>query len=461
MRSRKKNRIILLLTLLLMITVGFALLSTTLKIKGISLVRGNIWDIHWDRRSIRVNVENIATATGITGVTTVTTKRDTVLFEVNLELPGDFYEFKIDAVNEGTIDGVITNVSKLIYDKDDYDTNGDNATPLDTSYLTFTVVYDDNGEEPANDDLLEKRVDTETPTRRTYKVRVEYDENATTIPENDVTYMCVLKITYGQGTSASGTTNSDGLRKGSVVRLGNSEDFYVIKSDSEKTVLLAKYNLMVGYSDELSGNGLMTSDNTQGYGLQSEDAIGYDSYNHECIATVPFSESVYWMDESTYPRILKGPYNENNTIYWDSDEYEYKYVSTGEFAYPTVYDPTYNTGPDFNSASCYYTCWQREGYTISYYVEEYVNRLKTMGAPSTITGRLLTIEEEDKAEDIEVDGTSIILDGHQDYWLGSISSYSDIFYVDSRNQYHLYSQSCNSPYAGVRPVIEIPTSELQ
>ena len=46
MKNRKKNRILLLLILLLAVTIGFALLSTTLKINGISGIKKNTWDIH-------------------------------------------------------------------------------------------------------------------------------------------------------------------------------------------------------------------------------------------------------------------------------------------------------------------------------------------------------------------------------------------------------------------------------
>ena len=209
MRSKRQNKKILLLILLLTVTVGFALLSTTLQINGISRIKGNIWNIHWDSTSIRINNDSIATATGPT-VSTVTTTDDTVAFEVNLELPGEFFEFTVDAVNEGTIDGYINSVTKFIYDKDDYDTNEDEATPIEPTNITFTVVYDDNGEEPEGWDLLEKCVDSTTPTRRTYKVRVEFNSTATNVPATDTTYMCVFKTTYGQSVSNNGGGQQSG-----------------------------------------------------------------------------------------------------------------------------------------------------------------------------------------------------------------------------------------------------------
>ena len=86
-----------------------------------------------------------------------------------------------------------------------------------------------------------------------------------------------------------------------------------------------------------------------------------------------------------------------------------------------------------------------------------------MGAPSTITGRLLTYEEADSAQNIEDTGTSIIFNG-SDYWLGSAqggewlwSVYHDSDSISST--YHYISRWEGA--LGVRPVIEIPTSALQ
>ena len=453
MRSKRQNKKLLLLILLLTVTVGFALLSTTLQINGISRIKGNIWNIHWDSTSIRINNDSIATATG-PEVSTVTTTDDTVAFEVNLELPGEFFEFTVDAVNEGTIDGYINNVSKFIYDKDDYDTNGDNATALDPEDITFTVVYDDNGEEPASGDMLAKRVDAQTPTTRRYKVRVEFNEDATSVPEEDITYMCVFKTTYGQNAPTSPASPSASsityltrqvegeITPGDVIGIGNTEDFYVISSDSTKTVLLAKNNLLVGYenSEDTGWEDVYYSPSTTaGYGLQSVDAIGYA--NEEWHGTVYFSATNYWDDGSGN---LLSPYNANGASYEGNP-------------YPFVYNPTYDTEPDFENDG-----FSTEGYSIAYYVEEYVNRLKIMGAPSTITGRLLSYEEADGAQNIEDNGTSIIFDGIQDYWLGSAgSSNGDSVWgvcSDSSGFYDNYRYY--DDFLGVRPVIEISTSDI-
>ena len=103
MKNRKKrNKIYLYLLVILGLTVGFALLSTTLNINGTAGIKKNTWDIHWDKNSIQVTENSVQAETP-----TVTEDGQKVSYEVTLELPGDFYEFTIDAVNAGTIDGMV------------------------------------------------------------------------------------------------------------------------------------------------------------------------------------------------------------------------------------------------------------------------------------------------------------------------------------------------------------------
>lgn len=93
---------------------------------------------------------------------------------------------------------------------------------------------------------------------------------------------------------------------------------------------------------------------------------------------------------------------------------------------------------------------QDNGYTISYYVEGYINKLKSLGAPSTITGRLLTYEE--------ANSLSSTIKGTFSYWLGSASRSYDIGLV--------YGGSLGNRsfwfgvYDDVRPVIVVPTNVI-
>ena len=161
MKNRKKgSKVLVLVILLLAVSLGYALLSTTLKINGFSHITKGIWDIHWD---------NVANESGVTPTVAAyikdNTKKQIVEYEVLLAKPGDYYEFTVDAVNEGTYDGIITKIESKV--------NGEALSTL-PNYVKYSVVYANDGTEPALNDTLD------VEERRTYKVRVEYDASVVT-----------------------------------------------------------------------------------------------------------------------------------------------------------------------------------------------------------------------------------------------------------------------------------------
>ena len=185
----------------------------------------------------------------------------------------------------------------------------------------------------------------------------------------------------------------------------DTEHFYVISSDETNTVLLAKYNLLVG--DVYNKNGstwtktktLTTSDT--GYGLQSETAKGwYGNSATDRTGVVAFSGKGYWDNANC---VWSG--SGSSTTCPGTAGLKSEYANSANAAnaagktgiylspYPYIYEsnmssvvPTYTYENPWGYA-------QDNGYTIAYYVEGYVNRLKSLGAPNNITGRLLTNEE--------------------------------------------------------------------
>ena len=241
------------------------------------------------------------------------------------------------------------------------------------------------------------------------------------------------------------------ITPGDVIGIGETEDFYVISTNEEKTVLLAKYNLFVGFSEsENTENHEIYHDmnpSTAGYGLQNINAYGY--YGDRS-STVIFSSTKYWDDSSNWQgQNLLSPYDANGASYEGNP-------------YPYVYNSTMKTAPDFSEECNGSNCYSATGFSIAYYVELYKTKLIEMGAPSTITGRLLSYEEVNTTQSIEDNGTSIIFNG-KSYWLGSANSNESIWCVWIYDYEPLSRVNYNDLYysAGVRPVIEIPTSELQ
>ena len=186
MRNRRKNKYMLLLILLLGISLGYALISTTLKINGSATVKKHTWDVYWGVPTV---------TTGSVTTTAPTRTQETgdpantkLIWSTTLALPGDFYEFTVDAVNNGDVDAMITGITPTVSP----------ALPTNPDYIKYTVTYAD-GVTPAVNHLLAKN------TTEKYKVRVYYDETVATRDTinnmtSDTTYTFTLDITYGQAT---------------------------------------------------------------------------------------------------------------------------------------------------------------------------------------------------------------------------------------------------------------------
>ena len=198
MKNKRRNKVILLIILILGISIGFAALATTLKIKGATSIGKNTWNIYWD---------NIDNERGVDATTpaAIDQEDDTLItWGVTLNDPGDYYEFTIDAVNAGTLDAKI---KEIVFKYGDdvipiaADANHPSPAP---SFLKFTVTYAD-GTIPKVDDSLAKK-NGDTPTRKTFKVRVEYDANGITAESlsqisDTIGHIFSFSVKYGQDLS--------------------------------------------------------------------------------------------------------------------------------------------------------------------------------------------------------------------------------------------------------------------
>ena len=176
---QRRYRMTVLVMLLLGISLGYALLTSNLNILGVAGILNPTWDIHF---------ENVVVKTGsVTAPTpTIDSNQTTVSYSVTLNTPGDFYEFTVDAVNAGTIDGMISSVTSTL-----------NGSPITSSSLptalSYSVTYKD-GTEIANNQLLEAG-DSEN-----YKIIVKYrtDIDASDLPSTLQTLNFVFSVTYAQ-----------------------------------------------------------------------------------------------------------------------------------------------------------------------------------------------------------------------------------------------------------------------
>ncbi len=186
MRRRKKNSfVLLLLVLLLGIGIGYALLTQNFNIIGSSTLASSTWDIHFD--NLQVTEGSVSLEEGDSAASIDQNNNTLVNYAVTLSLPGDFYEFTVDVVNAGTIDGMVSVVTSKLND-----VVIDNEHPV-PDYLTYSVKYEDGVE--IEDNHLLAAGETET-----YKVRVEFDSEITgdNLPSDTQTLSFNFGVTYVQ-----------------------------------------------------------------------------------------------------------------------------------------------------------------------------------------------------------------------------------------------------------------------
>ena len=265
------------------LSIAYAAMSTVLEIHGNSEVVASSWDIHLENAQVKSG--SVATnAPVISG-------NSTLAFDVELNMPGEFYEFTVDVVNEGSIDAMIDSVVKT-----------PDLTSEQAKYIRYEVTYE-NGDSISTKQVLESS--TSTPI----KVRVEYrkDISSSDLPSNATELSLKLTLVYVQsdgtgseikdnGASASLVTvkSGDGTQVGNEVCI-KEECFYVISSDDTTVTMLAKYNLHVGNSVDEEWNATQLSSPT---GIQDEDAKGYDWDNENEVEVFPFIGTTAFSSDS-------------------------------------------------------------------------------------------------------------------------------------------------------------------
>ena len=177
-RKRKSTYKVFFLVVVAM-TLGFAAINTTLQLIGTLNISRTTWNIHFEN----------ATKTGGVNATTEVKLKDgdntTVEYQVNLKNPGEYYEFTVDAKNDGTIDAMVTGISNKVYE------NSVEITKPD--YLDFIVSYGD-GTAIENNHLLA------STKSETYKVKVMYKDNLTAdqLPTSTKSLKFTFSVTYMQ-----------------------------------------------------------------------------------------------------------------------------------------------------------------------------------------------------------------------------------------------------------------------
>lgn len=166
---------ILIIVVLASLGIGYSYISTDLNINGTANVESANWDVHFDNLNV---TEGSITPTEEATITDNTT----VEFAATLDNPGDYYEFSVDVVNQGTMDAMI----------DGFDISPELTTD-EEKYLEYKVTYLDDTN-LANNQALK------AGTSEIIKVRFKYLENSdkTNYPTEDKIFNISFNLDYSQ-----------------------------------------------------------------------------------------------------------------------------------------------------------------------------------------------------------------------------------------------------------------------
>jgi len=301
---------------------------------------------------------------------------------------------------------------------------------INTDYLDF------NGDKPESGQvkITEKGKVALALKFKDYCYIKDYETDKITLEQYDET-TCVIKNKF----KIIAQAEEGKIQTGDELAI-ETEHFYVVSSDNDNTVLLAKYNLLVGNTEistsgtgEVSGaivlNDILPTD--EGYGLQNENTkdyiykiyIGSTNTEKKLIGIQSFSKKNYWNDKVGEGLTYPGDYSKPN--------------------YPYVYDSNSNL---YN------------------YVEEYKSELEKLNV-NINKARLLTYQEAINLGctssyeimcPIDTEKNSFITETN--FWLGSAYDDDNIWAIRTSGGIQSYDKYSR---LGTRPVLEIKTSDIE
>ena len=215
--KKNNNYFILLLILLICISIGYAVLNSTLTINGKSNISKNTWDLYFDNIRIKDGSVEAVEMPVIENATAVK-------FKINLNKPGDYFEFTFDVVNNGSIDAMIDSIIKEL-----------ELTAEQEKYLNYTINYD-NGEEIKKNDLLYKN------TSKRLKVLIEYKKeiNASDLPINAEILNLGFTLNYIQSDGRSEVEEEEDEFAGMEIPIWYPENVKVSVSRDKMTLALVE-----------------------------------------------------------------------------------------------------------------------------------------------------------------------------------------------------------------------------
>lgn len=291
MRDRKKRNIIIgsLCCLLIIMGIGYAVLSQTLNISGTANMRGT-WDI-----KITDISEASRTGKADPGTPTISTSGVSASFEANLWMPGDSITYNITVKNNGNIDAALKELVPSVENGVQQVKFSNNAVQgkvlrqKESYTFQVSVVFDEDATEIPQDSK------TNPPKYTISLTFVQYTGNSLYTPTNETTdNSCFIMDTggtitgydYNCGTVVTAPAEIDGIQVKSIAKnaFSDADSFNVWTYSKEESATLTKTYLIFkdqetrGLYLESAGitqeelDAMVESDNTYNY-LKGDSAL--------------------------------------------------------------------------------------------------------------------------------------------------------------------------------------------
>lgn len=247
MKDRKKRNIIIgsLCCLLIIMGIGYAVLSQTLNISGTANMRGT-WDI-----KITDISEASRTGRADPGTPTISSSGVSASFEANLWMPGDSITYNITVNNNGNIDAALKELVPSVENGVQQVKFSNNAVQgkvlrQNESYtFQVSVVFDENATEIPQDSK------TNPPKYTISLTFVQYTGNSLYTPTNETTdNSCFVINTAGEitgydyncGTVVTVPAEIDGIQVKSIAKytFAEQDSFNVWSYSKEESATLTK-----------------------------------------------------------------------------------------------------------------------------------------------------------------------------------------------------------------------------
>lgn len=198
------------------LTIAYAALNAVLNISGNAEVSASTWDVY---------LLNVQVKSGsVNSDTPVINGGNTVSFSTTLNMPGDFFEFTVDVVNNGSIDAMIDSVTK-----------SPTLSSSQAKYLNYIIEYQ-NSEAITTKQLVKKN------SYVRLKVRLEYrsDLVSSDLPTSSETLNLSFTVNYTQSDGTGSSITNNGVRTISFMIEG--ETYYALDGQQWYNWVTSSYN---------------------------------------------------------------------------------------------------------------------------------------------------------------------------------------------------------------------------